>query len=1340
MVVLLLLLASPVAEAGSTGATALADVQGSGSTTAQGDYIASAGGLNTFYSAFIEVPPGLSQLVVQIFDADIGAGGGGEAAANRDRARGGFNTSVNYSLIDPGGTVVSSPTLGPGACGFCDNAWVQFPVQANPQAGHWELRITQSTAVTGGNDINAFGLRAHDGNAGAGGTELNVYFDSFGPYGTNSVTLTRSYAHYPWITSGCLFDHNDFDWDSSSGVTGSSSFSSRTGAFSQSIPALSGNNVWLNTGVGGWTSDAAATDYGIWSLSTAITGYVAGGVDNGNYGQIYLGTPAAPNPPPTGQPLANVFRIYLPTDAGAAPVKPYLEQLLTHVAGPNPPQTGQISRFSVTVRLVNPTPFALAFSAPAELVTANVPGGGAVYAGNAQISQGSLVSQPAVGGTGNVVWNPGTVSAGSTELLAYRVDVTPAAAGQRVPVTGTPAGGGTTARYLDETGNATQARATYGLGPLCELAATEGLATQALLAGFGARAEAGRMVVEWETASEVGTLGFRLLGREPAGGRFQPLHEGLLPALADAPQGGTYRFVDAAVSPGAPRVYRLVEVDRRGRERIFGPFRAEADWSRAEADWRPDLELFEGAYSARRHSLPARQLRRLEAHARARRQARTAALEESRGRWADGIKIAVRRDGLYFVTAEEIGDALGLPGRAIEAWIRRGLLALSLGGREVAWLPAPGGQGLSFYGRAPDSLYSLDNVYRLERGRGLWMEPVDLAPGAPAAGAGSFPERLHLEEDRFAATVLPLDPASDYWFWQAILAGHPGLGTASVDLAGPGATGTGAAFLTVHLQGATDSGIAGEHRARIWLDGVELGEAVWQGMSGESATFAVDPALLADGTARVEIQGLLAPGVPISAFYVDAFDLRYRRSLEAREGRLPLTAGEAGPVTVAGLSGEEIQVLDLRDPDRPRRGTGVQVEAAGASFRATFNAAGPEVPYLVLSPAAVARPEAVWPESRLRSPGRGAEYLVIAPRELLEAAESLALQRRRFRGLETLVVDLEEIYDEYNHGLPSPEAIRAFLRHAWRSWRLGPRFVLLAGDGSYDYRDLLGLGGNLVPPLMVRTEAGLFAADALYGDVEGADGVPEIAVGRLPVLTPEELELYTAKLHAYENAPGPAPDDLLLVSDDPDGEADFGAQSDRLAHRLAARFRTSHLSLETLGLPALRQALFDAIRTGSGLVSYFGHGGSPALADEGILTGDDVPGLGNAEHPMVLTALTCVVNRFELPGFLTLGEALVLAREGGGVAAWAPTGLSQHGEAELLGRGFYDAIRAAAGEGERPVLGEAVQSALGAYARAGADPAMLRVYALLGDPALRLHLREVAPEPPEPPAGGGDGE
>ncbi|NWG01082.1 MAG: hypothetical protein HXY19_09085, partial [Thermoanaerobaculaceae bacterium] len=104
------LLGAPVAHAGSTRSGELFMPQGGGAPTQWGDFIASEPpGLNTFYRYFIEVPAGTSRLVVDLFDADVGAGDTGEAAANRDRQRGGsWNTTATYSLYDPSGTAVTT--------------------------------------------------------------------------------------------------------------------------------------------------------------------------------------------------------------------------------------------------------------------------------------------------------------------------------------------------------------------------------------------------------------------------------------------------------------------------------------------------------------------------------------------------------------------------------------------------------------------------------------------------------------------------------------------------------------------------------------------------------------------------------------------------------------------------------------------------------------------------------------------------------------------------------------------------------------------------------------------------------------------------------------------------------------------------------------------------------------------------------------------------------------------------------------------------------------------------------------------------------------------------------
>jgi hypothetical protein len=133
--------------------------QGSGTPSASGDYVTTNNGtgLNTFYRYFIEVPPALARLRIQLWDADIGAGGVGEAAAGRDRGRGNggaFSTSVTYTLLRPDGSTATTLTCSNAVAAACaDNAWVSLldsSTAQNTAAGHWELRVDESSTVTAG--------------------------------------------------------------------------------------------------------------------------------------------------------------------------------------------------------------------------------------------------------------------------------------------------------------------------------------------------------------------------------------------------------------------------------------------------------------------------------------------------------------------------------------------------------------------------------------------------------------------------------------------------------------------------------------------------------------------------------------------------------------------------------------------------------------------------------------------------------------------------------------------------------------------------------------------------------------------------------------------------------------------------------------------------------------------------------------------------------------------------------------------------------------------------------------------------------------------------------------
>jgi hypothetical protein len=1332
------LVASPLAlHAGSTGQTALYTPQGSGAGTADGDFVtAAAPGLNTFYRYFIEVPPGLARLVVEIFDADVGRGANEDTAGrDRDRDGNGFNTTATYTLLRPDGTTAATLTCAPGNCN--DLAWqavLTGTTAQNTAAGHWELRVAMSNST----NINAIGIRANDGTSGTGGTELNVYFDSMNQFGVNPPATgngMRSYTVYPYITSGCSASKNDFDFDSNSGNVGSINLTSRTAAFTQNYPtaSLSTNNTWRRDTFTGWTSDTSSTDYGLWSAALTINTYVANNAVNGNYATVYFSNfQAAANPPMANPvPNGNGFRTYLPNDAGTAPSKTYVEQLATYSGcgasndGPNPPVVGQTSCFTVTVRVTNPEAQAVTFSA-ANLVTANVPAGGhAVYAGGAQVSQGTIIAQPAVGGTGNITWNPGTVAAGSTQLLAYLVKVTPTAAGQRIPLTNTPASGnGTRAQYVDETGNTTQARATFLFGPLCELAVTQGLLTEAVVSSFHATAApGGGVLVEWRTASEAATAGFYL--RRWNGKSFEAVNRELLAGLIHEPQGGVYRYLDGGASPREPQIYQLEEVESGGRRRLHGPFAVTVDWSRQGTTEMAS----EGTYQREPHAATGRSAGKsypiLPPIPGGKPAAGTA-----------GVRLPVTGTGLYYLRSTDMAAWFGMAQPLLETLIGQGGFALSQGGQPVAMMPdfvaGPGvlkrAQGLFFYGQAAGGLYSTASFYRLERRPGLPMKTTASGPAVTASPAATFPETLHVEQNLFAATLVSPDPESDYWFWEFLQGDDPTFGQRTFPLDAPGLAAGQAGSLGVSLFGATASGVPDEHQAVVAVNGTTVGETSWQGIAARQATFAVPAGVLQAAGNQVEITAHTGAGAPFSIYYLNGFDLSYPRTFRAVGDALAFSAAGASLVTVAGFTDPGIRLLDTGDPLHPRWITGATVAADGkGGFQLTFVPAG-SGPFLAAAPAAIHTPVSprAWSVPSLRSPDNRGAYLVIAPLSLQAAAKHLAALRAA-QGLETQVVDLQGIYDEFAFGAPNPHAIHDFLAYAWQSWSLPPRYVVLAGAGTYDYRNLLGFGDDLMPPAMIRTPSGLFPSDNLLGDVDG-DGLPEMAVGRVPVLSAAELEAYTAKIAAYEAAGTAAWNgNALFLADATDQGADFAADSTAVASQLPASYAVAQTDLTTTPLAAARSQLLAGFAGGLAFVDYLGHGALDRLSAGGLLTSDDVPGLTNGARLPVVTAMTCTINRFEVPGIPSLGELLVKSGAGGAAAVWGPTGLSTHGDARLLATRFYRAAD------DR--LGDRLRRAIAEYRALGGDPDLPRIYDLLGDPALRL-------KPPSPPAPvpGGSGE
>ena len=313
----------------------------------------------------------------------------------------------------------------------------------------------------------------------------------------------------------------------------------------------------------------------------------------------------------------------------------------------------------------------------------------------------------------------------------------------------------------------------------------------------------------------------------------------------------------------------------------------------------------------------------------------------------------------------------------------------------------------------------------------------------------------------------------------------------------------------------------------------------------------------------------------------------------------------------------------------------------------------------------------------------GYDFVIISHKDFLKALKLLQ-QRRESQGLSVALVDVEDLYDEFNFGNKSPQAIRDFLVYTTTNWDKRPRFVLLVGDASFDPRNYFGVGDyDFVPTKILETFYLETASDDWFADVDD-DGLPDMAVGRLPVRTPEEAAEVVTKILGYEKAF--RMDHAVMVADKVGYfEFDYAEASREVEALLPSSIVVEEIFRENFDSNAeAKEALLASINEGPLLVNYIGDG-SVDMWEGQILNSDDAPFLTNRSR------LPLFVNMTSLNGFFhdlyveSLAEALLKPAGGGAIAVWASSGLTEPEAQVVMNKEFVRLLF----NGEGLTIGEA---------------------------------------------------
>ena len=675
-------------------------------------------------------------------------------------------------------------------------------------------------------------------------------------------------------------------------------------------------------------------------------------------------------------------------------------------------------------------------------------------------------------------------------------------------------------------------------------------------------------------------------------------------------------------------------------------------------------------------------------------------------------KIYVEEEGIYHLTNSALRE-VGLNLKGVESE----MVQLTNRGQEVPiWMVGEGDDpAIEFYGTANESKYSAANVYWLTIGQatGKRMEERPVSSGEAASFPSSFGAILHREEDSLYWSKAP--QGADRWYWQSLIAPASATFTFALPHLADG-DGT----IRVALLGGTSDPAEPDHHIRIRLNDHLVADATWDGQERHLVEAATSHLLEGENVLVLEATG--DSGAKADVALLDWYEIGYQRRFVAVDDRLQFE-GQAGAYRMAGFSRSDVSIFDVTDPTNAVRLSGYTVEPEGGAYTVSFSDEAPgQRRYLAVSSRAIKQPTrvALADHANLRAADNQADYIVITHPDFRESLKPLIVWRKS-GGLEVKVVTIEEVYDEFSYGLADPTAIRDFLRYAHQHWvQPSPRYVLLVGDASYDYRDnLKAPNKNLLPTYLVQTYfVGETASDNWFVDFDD-DSLPEMAIGRLPVKSTAEARMVVDKIVDYERNPTPGEwrRRVLFVADD--GESDFEATSDDLIDSyLPPDYQATRVYLSAFDNPEDSTArIMEEFNQGAAIVNYVGHAALNVWAKERVFSSADIAALRNGSKLPFVVTMTCLDGYFHHPQADCLAEELLLAEGKGALAAFAPTSEALPNEQDALVKALFEALFA----GDAPTLGEAVMRAKRSLPDGGRGyEDLIETYTLLGDPALRL--------------------
>jgi Peptidase family C25 len=544
---------------------------------------------------------------------------------------------------------------------------------------------------------------------------------------------------------------------------------------------------------------------------------------------------------------------------------------------------------------------------------------------------------------------------------------------------------------------------------------------------------------------------------------------------------------------------------------------------------------------------------------------------------------------------------------------------------------------------------------------------------------------------------------------------------------------------------------------------------------GSNRTFNIPSNYLGDGQLNLELT--YSKPTTSSVGFLDYIEYEYQQQLDfGNQPFFTFTATDnVGPGQVFayqfGGASTAYQVWDVTDPLNAQA---MSTTANGSTLSFAVNA--DSIKHMIaFNGTSFKRPVngKSIPNQNLHGLGQ-TDFLIITHPAFGAEAERLAAFHRDHYQQVVHVVHVGDIYNEFSSGAQDPTAIRDFVKMFYDRGMAGAnptiKYVLIVGDGSYDYKHIqTPAGSNYVATYQSRRSqlpTGSYSSDDYYGFLDDGEGfwgeqahnqdnevIPlflaegdisfsnhglDVAVGRLPVTSAIEAGGMVDKIIAYHDGAegfGPWRNRVLLAADHKDIDGNTHAtQADSYTTAIVANAPCANIDkiymdnyvMENQAsgdrFPDGKAALLKGLDEGSLLVNYTGHGGEVGWSNAQILDVSDINKIDNGIRcPAYITA-TCEFGRWDDPARKSGAEILLLRPDGGSIAMFTTVRVVFSGPNFTINSNYYDYVFDYDQlNGRWPTMGEIFERTKNVSWGGSTNN---RNFSLLGDPAMQLAYPE----------------